>query len=63
MAGRVFVIEPLGDRKIVDAQLSEDIVKAKTPPATRLEVGQPVWLAPDSDRLHVCERETERKLV
>lgn len=63
LAGKVFVIEPLGDRTIVDVQLGEQIVKVKAPAAIQLAVGQPVWLTPNLDRLHVFDRETEETLV
>ncbi|MFB0546604.1 MAG: ABC transporter ATP-binding protein [Anaerolineae bacterium] len=63
LAGKVFVLEPLGDRTIVDVQLGEETVKVKAPPLIKLEVGQPVWLTLDLDRLHVFERETERALL
>ena len=63
VAGQVFVTEPLGDRVIVDVQLGEKIVKVKAPPTTQLEVGQPVWLTPNLDRLHVFDPETERALI
>lgn len=63
LAGNIFVIEPLADRKIVDVQLGEDIVKVKARPAMRFKVGQRTWLAPNLDRLHVFGRETERTLA
>lgn len=63
LAGKVLVIEPLGDRTIVDVQLGEKIVKVKALPTTQLEVGQPVWLTPNLERLHVFDQETGQALV
>jgi multiple sugar transport system ATP-binding protein len=64
LAGTVFVLEPLGDRTIVDVRLGEDTVKVKAPPDLELGgPGQPVWLTPDLDRLHVFDRETEQAVV
>ena len=40
-----------------------EIVKVKAPPTAQFEVGQPVWLTLDVDRLHVFDRETEEALV
>ena len=62
LAGEVFVVEPLGDRNIVDVRLGEEIVKVKTPPTVLLQAGQPVWLTPNPDRLHLFDRETEQRL-
>lgn len=63
LKGEVFVIEPLGDRIIVDVQLGGDTVKVKASAGAHLEVGQPVWLIPDVERLHAFDRETEEALV
>jgi multiple sugar transport system ATP-binding protein len=69
VAGRVFVTEPLGDRTIVDVQVGADdespteIVKVKVSPDAQFEVGQPVWLIIDVDRLHVFDRETDEALL
>ncbi len=62
LAGQVFVVEPLGDRNIVDVQLGEEIVKVKTPPTVMLQAGQPVWLTPNPDRLHLFDPGTEQRL-
>ncbi len=63
LAGKVFVVEMLGDRKIVDVQLGETIVKVKTPPTVQVAPGQRVWLTPNGDRLHVFDGETELHLA
>lgn len=62
LAGTVFVLEPLGDRTIVDVQVGEDTVKVKASPDIQFEPGQPVWLIPNLDRLHVFDRQTEQAL-
>jgi multiple sugar transport system ATP-binding protein len=69
VAGKVFVTEPLGDRTIVDVQVGAgdespaQIVKVKVSPDAQFEVGQPVWLVIDVDRLHVFDRQTDEALL
>src|SRR5258708_5575944 len=53
LPGLVFVYELLGDRTIVDVRLGEAIVKVRTPPTVTVQIGQPVWLSPNTDRLHL----------
>jgi ABC-type sugar transport system ATPase subunit len=58
LAGKVFVVEPLGDRTIVDVRVGPDTLKVKAAPDVQLEAGQPVWLAPDLRRVHIFDRRT-----
>ena len=63
LEGRVFVSELLGDRTIVDIALGETRVKVKAPPTIHMEPSQPVWLAPDLNRLHVFDQATEEAML
>ncbi len=62
LAGRVFVIEPLGDRTIVDVQVGGVTVRVKAHAEIRVDVGQPIWLVPNLNRLHVFDPQTGRAL-
>jgi multiple sugar transport system ATP-binding protein len=63
LSGQVFVYELLGDRTIVDVRLGEAIVKVRTPPTVTVQAGQPVWLRPNTDRLHVFDASTGLRLA
>jgi multiple sugar transport system ATP-binding protein len=62
LAGQVFVYEPLGDRTIVDVHLGQAIVKVRTAPTVMLAAGQPVWLRPNMERLHLFDAATGQSL-
>ena len=63
LAGQVFVYELLGDRTIVDVRLGEAIVKVRTAPTVSVQAGQPVWLRPNTDRLHLFDASTGLRLA
>jgi multiple sugar transport system ATP-binding protein len=63
VAGEVFVFEPLGDRNIVDVRVGTAILKVRTLPTTKVQIGQAVWLTPNPERLQVFDRETEQRLA
>lgn len=58
VAGTVFVLEPLGDRTLVDVQIGEATVKVRAAADFQIEEDQPVWLDFDRDRIHVFDRDT-----
>ena len=62
LAGQVFVFELLGDRTLVDVRLGQALVKVRTPPTVTVQAGQPVWLRPNTDRLHVFDAATGQSL-
>jgi multiple sugar transport system ATP-binding protein len=62
LAGQVFVFELLGDRTIVDVRLGPAIVKVRTAPTVTVTAGQPVWLTPNVERLHLFDAITSQSL-
>lgn len=59
IAGTVYVIEPLGDRTIVDVRLENgDMVKIKVHPSFSVMTGEAVWLRFDSEHFHIFDKET-----
>ncbi len=58
LSGRIFVVEMLGDRTIVDALVGEHRVKIKSPPTFRGDIGQPIWLELNVRREHAFDAET-----
>jgi len=62
LAGQVFVYELFGDRTIVDVRLGQTIVKVRTPPTVTVKIGQPVWLRPNADRLHLFDASSGLRL-
>ena len=63
LEGRVFVSELLGDRTIVDVDLDGARVKVKASPTIHIGPGQPVWLTPDLNRVHVFDQSTGLAVV
>ncbi|MDD5367977.1 MAG: ABC transporter ATP-binding protein [Anaerolineaceae bacterium] len=63
LEGRVFISELLGDRTIVDVSLGETRVKVKASPTIRLDPGQPVWLTPNLNRIHVFDKTTDEAIL
>jgi multiple sugar transport system ATP-binding protein len=59
LEGRVYAVEPLGDRSLVDVEIGEAVVKVKARPDASFEVGAPVRLAVDLDRAHLFDAESE----
>jgi multiple sugar transport system ATP-binding protein len=66
----VYVIEPLGAYNIIDLRLSknprtgEDIIlKAKTPPTFKPEIGEKVWMGFNHERMHIFDGTTEKAIT
>jgi multiple sugar transport system ATP-binding protein len=50
----VYVVEPLGDRLLVDVQLGGDSVRVKMPPTFEVKSGDKLWL--NFDRFHLFDK-------
>ncbi len=59
----VYVVEPLGDRTIVDLRLGEDMIKVKTAPDFMAESGDVVGVEFDSARLHIFDKQTSMTIL
>jgi multiple sugar transport system ATP-binding protein len=63
LEGRVYVVEPLGDRNIYDVQLGPALIKIKTSPTFMMESGKRVSLRFNLERAHLFDAMTERVLT
>jgi len=62
LQGRVEVIESLGDKAIIDISIDTTIVRVLNHGKTEINVGQPVALYADSDKFHLFDKRTGRRL-
>ncbi|MCX9078881.1 MAG: TOBE domain-containing protein, partial [Candidatus Methanoperedens sp.] len=58
----VYVIEPLGDRTIVDMRIGSATVKVKTAPDFQATSGDRLGLRFDTERCHVFEKATGKTI-
>ncbi len=58
----VYVVEPLGSENIIDLRIGENLLKAKTLPTVNPNIGQPIQIWFDKDRMHVFDKETEKAI-
>jgi len=59
----VYVSEPLGSEVIVDLKIGDDLVRAKTPPDTKLKIGETKWLSLNKDKIHIFDKKTGKTLI
>ncbi len=59
IAGTIFVLEPLGDRTIVDVRVGDETIKVRADADFNIDEGQTVWLDFDPDRIHIFDQDTE----
>ena len=57
--GRVYAVEPLGDRTLVDVEIGDRRIVIKAPPTASLQIGDQVRAAVDLDRIHLFDAGTE----
>ena len=57
--GRVYAVEPLGDRTLVDVEIGDQRIVIKAPPTASLQIGEQVRAAVDLDRIHLFDAGTE----
>lgn len=62
LEGKVYAVEPLGDRVLLDVEVGQTVVRVKAPPTVRHEIGDAVRLGVDMDRVHVFDHATGRAL-
>ncbi len=62
--GRIYVLEPLGTRTIVNVELGPElIVKVEGPREVDLRIGQEIWLTLDYNRIHFFDKKTEKAIL
>jgi multiple sugar transport system ATP-binding protein len=58
----VYIVEPLGSENIIDLRIGDNILKAKTLPTVQPDIGQPIQMWFDKDRMHVFDGNTEKAI-
>jgi multiple sugar transport system ATP-binding protein len=61
--GRVYAVEPLGDRTLVDIEVGDHRVVVKAAPTTRYQVGEHVRARVDLERVHLFDAGTESAIA
>jgi multiple sugar transport system ATP-binding protein len=59
----VYLVEPVGDQKIIDFRVANQVVKAVVPRTVKAAEGEKLTIAFDTKRIHVFDKETEKALV
>ncbi|MGQ9609366.1 MAG: ABC transporter ATP-binding protein [bacterium] len=59
----VYIVEPLGSENIIDLKIGENILKAKTLPTFMPDVGQPVHVWFNKERMHIFDKNTEKAIL
>lgn len=59
----VYIVEPLGSENIIDLRIGENILKAKTLPTFIPDVGQPVHIWFNKERMHIFDKNTEKAIL
>lgn len=63
LPGEVYVEEKMGSYNIVDVKYGEEVVKVRTLPSTKVEIGQKVYISFDMERLRLFDSETEQSIT
>ncbi|MDA0173834.1 ABC transporter ATP-binding protein [Solirubrobacter taibaiensis] len=63
LAGKVYAVEPLGDRTLVDVEVGGQRVIIKAPPTATYKVGEQVRAAVDMERVHLFDAESEQAIA
>jgi len=58
LQGKVYICEQIGPYNIINIKIGEDIIKAKSPPSFRPEVGSKIWFNLDTNRIHIFDKNT-----
>lgn len=58
LQGKVYVCEQIGPYNIINIKIGEDIIKAKSLPSFRPEVGSKIWFNLDTNRIHIFDKNT-----
>jgi len=59
----IYVVEPIGDSVVVDAQIGKDIVKAKAAASFQGNIEERVYLRFNLDRIHVFDRKERTAIL
>jgi multiple sugar transport system ATP-binding protein len=59
----VYLVEPIGDQKIIDLKVANQVVKAVVPRTVKAAEGERLTITFDAKRIHLFDKETEKALV
>ena len=62
VAGEVFVVEDLGNERLVTLDVGGQFIVARMPSDYPAEMGQRLWLSFDQERAHLFDAETQRRI-
>jgi multiple sugar transport system ATP-binding protein len=60
---RLDVIEPLGDKQILDLEVGDYLVKALVSPDFRAEIGDELWIEFSADKIYIFDKKTGETLT
>ncbi len=63
LKAQVYVIEKMGSYNIVDIKYGEEIIRVRTLPSVRLEIGETVYASFIMDRIRLFDKKTEETLM
>jgi multiple sugar transport system ATP-binding protein len=63
LAGKVYAVEPLGDRTLVDVEVGGQRIIIKAPPTASYTIGEEVRAAVDMQRVHLFDAESEQAIA
>ena len=63
LGGRVYAVEPLGDRTLVDIEVGASRIVVKAAPTARFEIGEQVRATVDLDRVHLFDAADESAIA
>ena len=63
LTGKVYAVEPLGDRTLVDVEIGGQRVIIKAPPTASYTIGEQVRAAVDMERVHLFDAESEQAIA
>ena len=61
--GKVYAVEPLGDRTLVDIEVGQHRVIVKAAPTTSFQIGEQVRASVDMNRVHLFDADTESAIA
>jgi len=59
----VYATEPLGSEIIINLKIGESIVKAKSTPEFKAEMGDRLYLTMNKDKMHIFDRATSKAII
>jgi len=59
----VYVTEPMGSEVIVDLKVGDEIIKAKTSPDIKINLGDEVFVGFNKNKMHIFDKATEKAII